>query len=325
MRLDIYDLRTGASETIDGESVLAGWAGDDLFFFGPPPDGRFTLMRYRWGEPWPQRVITQTVNPFWNPLVSPWAPDRQSLAVTLVGRLGAPQPVLVTLGDSAAGVVPLAGEWRYGPALTPDGAAAAVVAQNIDTAGRARLGPAIELARPGQPAEALVTLEDLRFEPGIRPQFGLLHWSPDGGTLAFVASGDGYGSHLFLMDALTRALTHVTGSYRNYLLPLQFSADGRYLGYLENANAEDVLWLVTRETATGRETRTPIDFGHLRRIQAGRFQVLTTGVAAWAPGGHLLAVSGEAGLYVLDPATGDRRWVTLEPCGRVVWYQISLD
>ncbi len=61
-------------------------------------------------------------------------------------------------------------------------------------------------------------------------------------------------------------------------------------------------------------------FDDLRRSQTGLLPTYPTGAVAWSPTGHLLAISGASGIYVADPATGDSRWATLEPCGRVVWY-----
>ncbi|MND07281.1 hypothetical protein D3C83_291580 [compost metagenome] len=64
-------------------------------------------------------------------------------------------------------------------------------------------------------------------------------------------------------------------------------------------------------------------FEHVRRTQSGLLPTYPSGAAAWAPNGHLLAVSSPSGVYVINPATDDLRWVTLAPCGRVVWYDLA--
>ena len=45
---------------------------------------------------------------------------------------------------------------------------------------------------------------------------------------------------------------------------------------------------------------------------------------AWSPTGHLLAVPGPAGLYVLDAATGQQQWITNGVC-RPAWYELGGD
>lgn len=304
---------------------LVGWTatGDLLFYATLPPeahDAGTGLWRLRPGAWEPRLVLASPVYSYLGSWLSQWTADRRRLGVTLFASPGAWQPVLLSVGDKTS-VQPLSNLSGYGPAVTRDASAVAYV--SLPPAGSSSTGFAIEfrlLDQDSSQATGALSAADLGVD-GVPPtSAGMLHWSPDGRTLVFVAWGTAYGTRLFAFDRETETLTHIAGSRSPYPIPLGFSADGQYLAYLENDGTEPYLWWVVRDLATGLETRHAFEFGHLRRIHTGSLQPGNAGVAAWAPTGHLLAVSSPSGVFVVDPATGDRRWLTLEACGRVVWW-----
>jgi hypothetical protein len=308
---------------------LAGWsAGGDLLFYARRArlDGGPYGVLWQWppGEAEPRPLLDVSLDGYWGSLMPQWAAGRTLLGVTLVDDQVAPslRPALLRLNE-AAELSPLTSGFGYGTALVPDASAAAYIAPLATPSGAAHFGVSItwRSLEPGAlPETGMLSAADLAVDGAPPTSANLLHWSPDGRWLAFLTSGAAYGTRLFVFDRATQALTHITGSRAHFLLPLRFSADSRYLAYLENVGTEPFLWWIVRDLATGYETRRAYDFGHLRRIQTGLQGPVVTGVAAWSPAGHLLAVSSPSGIFVHDPATGDRRWLTLEPCGRVVWW-----
>jgi hypothetical protein len=328
IRLELYDLETGARQVVVSSPNLSlvGWtaAGELLIYALLPPDepsAGIGLWRLRPDAPEPRLVLASAVNPALSGLLPQGSAGRGLLGLTLVDPPVALRPALLSLADEVS-LRPLSPGFGFGPALAPDASAVAFVSRPVSPAGlpTAAIGIEWQAQDPGAPAQSGLLAAGLARD-GVPPTYAAsLHWSPDGQALAFVASGDGYGTRLFLFDRAAQALTQVAGGRGHYLLPLRFSADGRYLAYLQNVGSEPFLWWIVRDLSTGLETRHAFDFGHLRRIQTGLLQPISSGVGAWSPAGHLLAVSSPAGLFVTDPATNDRRWLTLEPCGRVVWW-----
>ena len=321
-RLTVYDRATQREQPVwvSGEITLAGWAADGaLLFYAQrlaPAEG-LALMRYvpgagnaeRWVEP------AVTVQGSLRGAAAQWSADRTGLAVTVSSDPAHPDAGQPALVDTATGrLTPVGAVGGYAPAVTPDGTAAAYVVVS-------ETGALILLTAPEGPTTVLASAAALRAEGGVINDFSLLHWAPDGQTLGFVAVGD--GGALYLLDRATRQATYVAGGGDSHVLPLGFSADGRYLAYAENTGTSDVLWLVTRALETGAETRYALVFGHLQRLLGGPGQVLAVGLAQWAPSEHLLIVSSQAGVFVYEPEVEGVRWLTLSECGRVAWFDIA--
>ncbi len=104
----------------------------------------------------------------------------------------------------------------------------------------------------------------------------------------------------------------VVGDRSQFLGGIEFSADGRYLAY----NA-----LVPDESGFDWVTLTVID---LKTRVAEQHYPSFPGSAAWAPTGHGLALATQAGVAVIDVATGERRWVDLGVCSSVAWFPPSV-
>ena len=88
-----------------------------------------------------------------------------------------------------------------------------------------------------------------------------------------------------------------------WVSPLGFSPDGQYLGYFEASLDDPAARLQVLDTASGAVQAYPV----------------FTGSVSWSTEGHLLALAAEDGAYVLNPATGDRRWLAFQTCQKVSW------
>jgi Tol biopolymer transport system component len=266
----------------------------------------------------PQRVFGPAVDDQWSATPARWSLDRRQLAVTGLPDPTAPDLPQAGVVDAATGRLVTAPGMGYAPALTADGQWLAYVTLRRDVGAALVLAPVGTLAA-GEHEDA-VTAADLRAEGRNPETMSLLHWAPDGQTLAFMAAGANE-SYLYTLDRATQRVTYIAGGGPGMLLPAGFSADSRYLAYFANSGSSPVLRLVTHDLATGAETYYDGAFSHLRRLVATG-QPLTNGGAAWSPDGHRLIVSSQAGVFVFDPATGAVRWLTFAECGRVAWFDL---
>jgi hypothetical protein len=143
---------------------------------------------------------------------------------------------------------------------------------------------------------------------GIRSAFFdvWLSWSPDGQELALVLEEAFSNEHTVWLVAAegNSARLLVADDTPAYADPARFSADGRYLAVSE--------W----NRYWGRLTRVyDVTTGEpvLNRPTA-------SGVTAWAPRGHALAVSSLEGLALIaEPGTGRVRDLEDEPCHTALW------
>ena len=88
------------------------------------------------------------------------------------------------------------------------------------------------------------------------------------------------------------------------LRPEGFSADGQYLAAIGSDGIRPQLFVFNRRTGQPQALALDQPLG-----------------LAWSPQGHLLAVPGPAGLYVIDPKTGTTQWVQSDHCAPN-WYAL---
>jgi hypothetical protein len=318
-RLRVLAVDTGQAQTVAEARYVAllGWSADNALLYLQNDVNTASLrgvrlMRYDPAAGLSRMVVPNAVRPFGvltnGTNEANWSPDRAALVLTLnVAADGAPARWAAALvrvagtGAAADQVVPLGAESAV-PILAPDAVEAVyerqlaggpqLVAHNLATGARRRLVTAADLER--------AVVEGHFMPERLVP----VEWSPDGEELLFLASGTDYGSHLYRVGRDGQGLRHVAGAGQGgWVSPLGFSADGRYLGYFEASLSDPAVRLQVLDTATGQDQDLAV----------------YPGSVSWSAEGHLLALAVEDGAYVLDPATGERRWLAFQTCQRVSW------
>lgn len=319
-QLRVLEVDTGRTRLVAQGRFIAvlGWSADNRLHFlqseafaGAQRGVR--LMRYEPGANARSRpVIPNVVRPVG---LAPagagqanWSPDRMALVLT--ANVAAPEHaprwaaihVRLAAANSEGGPeIELLAEGGYAPLLAPDGAHAVY---GRELAGRAVLELQALATRAGR---TLVTATEATLRAaGTGPPERLLPmaWSPDGRQLVFMATGASYGDRLFSVGSDGQGLRPLSGvDAAGWVTPLGFSADGRYLAHFAVSSEDPTARLKVTDTSTGQQ------------------QEFTAfpGSVAWSGDGHLLALAAEEGVYVLDPATGDRRWLAFQTCQRVSW------
>jgi WD40 repeat protein len=241
-----------------------------------------------------------------------WTPDRRS--VLLNGYYGRPDqqdleaisPVLLPVDDPGP-------PWRlprtgYAGMLSPDGR---------------RLAYTVPVPNDNDVVFAPVEVYDLRTgthavllspaalaAPGSgEAQSGFLlplAWTPDGAWLLVIAASGGSIALLAVPAAGGEPVT-IQSQLDDFLFPL-LSPDGRFMAYVEPGQANAALRLLDLPRLLAGEPLEP------RVIAAG------VSSAAWSPDGSVIALAGAGGLRVLEPASGEMRWVNLQACDTVVWH-----
>ncbi len=329
-QLNVLAVDTGAQRAVAEARFIAllGWSAEGRLLYLKSDnldDGArgVRLWRYDPATGSGQLVITNTIRPLGlaahGASEANWSPERAVVALT-VNMAVDHQPVrweaaLVRVEDlgethasgqalAASGPESLA-EGSYAPILAPDGQSAAYGRRSGP-----RAGELVELiALDTHTRTVLVTAADLALghaagEVGLPDRLLPLAWSPDGRELLFLASGADFGEHLFTVGTDGQGLRRLAGaSEPGWVSPLGFSADGRYLGYFAATLADPTVFLHVLDNRTGAVQQISVFPGR----------------AAWSASGHLLALAAEDGAYVLDPATGDRRWLAFQSCQRVSW------
>jgi hypothetical protein len=242
----------------------------------------------------------------------PWLPDGSALVLgmmyanrdeSLAPWLGAPTLVPV----DAPGEARLLNETGYAAVVSPDGRWVAYAVPTVLAVDDWRLS-AVGLSdlQTGEHRELLHWTDVVVGENPPQPGFMVpAAWSPGSDYLVVLADVPNQGQGLFVVPADGRAPWRVQ-SEMSYGWPLGFGADGHTLALVSQRPGSNVPSLVLLDLAEG---------------QGERATVLADDVfsAAWSPDGTRLALAGPAGVRVVDPAAGQWRWVTLEPCEGVRW------
>ncbi len=245
---------------------------------------------------------------------NPWLPDHTGVVLGLwYPNLGDPGPL-----TSAPALVPVdaIGESRrlaesgYGAVVSPDGRRVAyAVASATGGGGWNLLSVAVTDLQTGVQIEVL-RAASLAEADGATPEYLFpMAWSPVGVELIVLAGGSSVPTRLVAAPLDGGPLrTLVEGGSNAFMYPVGIGAEGRTLAVLqygpvtEGAN----LLLADLAGANGRPATTVT----LARDVLG---------AAWSPDGALLAMAGAAGVRVVEPATGQWRWVALDYCSGVQW------
>jgi hypothetical protein len=260
-------------------------------------------------------------------------------------------PALVGL-DTPGRVRRLA-EAGFAGAAAPDGGRAAIALLEWLPGDVFQLTQAVVVDLATGERRPLAAGADLALDNGRAPEYVLpAAWSPDGQWVLVMAGGEGYGGETtgdattgepqvedgtrFAMRLLLLSTTGdapkvvgaaLSGAETRGLQPVGFSADGRYLAYLEptpgdRTGQNNTLRLVDLQAAAA--VARPLGAGSApgwldppAAIDAGAWPGV--GAAAWSPSGRLLALAGAEGVRVVDPATGLMRWVQYGACGAVEW------
>ena len=316
-QIRVLNLSDGASTVVvaEGLGLPLGWtpAGDLLYLTqaeGPfSPIYSYELRLYSPGADRPLALSGE-------PLVTPWgheqswSADHSLMAITLVQGNDSAQGLLVSPGVIAlrppiqALRLPVQG---YAAALAPDGQRLAYVAGQLspeDFSGDPRGIDIINLTT--QAVHGLLAPE-LSGQPAFNELNSLL-WSPDGRQLAFLDYQPNRGAHVYLIvfngpdPAHGGDLQLLAGALEQFSLA-GFSADSRYLAgqRYDGVRSEMIVYDLesgATQTYLGAEASMP-----------------------WSPRGHLLALAGPGGLYVVDPASGEEQWVTRGVC-RPSWFAL---
>jgi hypothetical protein len=316
----LVDLGSGDSQVIDSSLgfLPVGWAGSgELVYLRPAFDDEFSLETIQLAAYQPatgqRRVIYEgAIEPF--PLRrAALSPDGWRLGLQLAGDRAATTSVIVSLDPAdAADPVRVLGEYGSAPIFSPDGQTA-VYAFN-----RPGLAAA---ASSSNPAAGLIGVEIASGEqrallrshkmPGSAfiSEISALAWSPDGAWLAFMAGSTPPRQPQMGIYALpaaggpVRVLVALGPGLRSALESPTFSADGAYVAYHELASGGPAEHAAVIEWASGARE-------HYEASYPG---------FAWSPAGHLLALANDHGLYVLEPSTGEFRWVSASACRTGVW------
>jgi hypothetical protein len=162
-----------------------------------------------------------------------------------------------------------------------------------------------------QTATTLLTADSLRgHNTNNQPAQFLLPaaWTNDSRWLLVVAAGENFAGLLVAVPAAGEERVIVLSTQEGFSTPL-LSPDSRYLAFLEAGQtpANTTLRLLDLERVLGGEPAS--------------FVSAAVGVtsAAWSPDGRLIALAGPGGLRVLEAASGEMRWVTLQACQGVLW------
>ncbi len=325
LRLSVWD-RTQQTWTHAAEGdnlLLVGWTGDgELLYSARSDQGAINLMAFSPGEAAPERLSDAPLWPDWPSLDSLWSADHRTMALTLVTE-NAPRPA-VWRAAAPGQIQTVAAHAGLYSTLSPDGRRLVYVPWAAGPDDQP-FASSIRLVDLAQGADTVLLTRDAISRGASAPAFfSLLHWAPDSRTLAFLAVSMSGSATLHTLDLVSGQLTTVAGGPGHSISPVGFSADGRFLAYLDNLGNTDAIQVMVFDIQSGASMHlTTLTFDHMRRTQSGLLPAYPTGVAAWAPDGHLLALSTPSGIYVADPASGEGRWVTFEPCGRVVWYSIE--
>jgi hypothetical protein len=146
-----------------------------------------------------------------------------------------------------------------------------------------------------QNQQVTTVLTAAEMDGGDYGQAGALEWSPDGRWLSFIAMGAGTGPVTFLAPAAGGPARRLDGGAQNGgTLPLGFSADSRYLAMLVYA---------------GTPATNVVEVFDLAAPPGTAPQRYLGVAAAWSVAGHQLLMGGAAGLYSVDPASGEARWL----------------
>jgi len=325
LRLSLWD-RTEQAWSLAAEAgnmLLVGWTAEgELLFAASNDQGTMDLMGFHPASGAPERLFDAPLWPDWPSLDALWSADHRMLALTLVTE-DAPWPA-IWRADAPGRVQAVSAHAGLYSTLSPDGRWLAYVPWSAGPADQP-FASSIRLVDLEQRAEMeLLNRTSISGTEGAALFFSLPRWSPDSSTLALLAARINGSATLHTIDIASGQITAIAGGPGHSITPAGFSADGRYLAFLDNLGNTDTLWVTVYDVQTGATTRlTSLTFDHLRRTQTGLLPVYPTGAAAWSPTGHLLALSTPSGIHVADPTAGDGRWVTIEPCGRVVWYKLD--
>jgi hypothetical protein len=312
-RLRVFDLFAGSSAIVaaEGLGLPLGWSADGALLYLTETDGPLApayAYELRLYNPATEQVVALGVEP----LVTPWghdqswSADRTLMAVTLVQWAGPERgeisvsPGLIALRAPLQALrVPVEG---YAAALSPDGQRLAYVRGPGPPGGPRGL----DLINTTTQAVYGLVVPGAAGEPRLLDPHALM-WSPDGRRLAFMdyAPSGGVRLHTLTFNSADPANG---GDLQQALGPLPqmslvgFSADSRYLAALlyDQARSEMVVY----------------------DLETGATQRYLSGEAwPWSPQGHLLALAGPAGVYVVDPATGEAQWVGGGAC-EVGWFRL---
>ena len=308
-RLRVVAVDTAVPQPVAEARFVAvlGWSADNALLYLQNETSRpgVRLMRYEPVRGTSQMVVDYAVRPVG--LMSAvsqsanWSPDRTSVALTLNTAPGRWQAAVVGVAGEALGeITPLAAGSGV-PILAPDEDLAVyeqqtqggpqLVMHDLDSGETRRLVTALDVQ------EALP--EGVEQPERLIP----VQWSPDGEVLLFTASSDANSSFLFVVNRAGAGPRFISGvTEAGWIAPLGFAPDGRYLGYFE----------ATMEAGVALQV-LPLEGGPAQALR------VAPGSVAWSAEGHLLALADEAGAYVLDPATGERRWLAFQTCQRVSW------
>ncbi|MCC6189978.1 MAG: hypothetical protein IT318_13165 [Anaerolineales bacterium] len=253
-----------------------------------------------------------------------WTPDGASVLLNgYYGRAGeqdldALHPALLRVDPPGAGTAQRLPRSGYAALLSPDGRQVAYTVPASGENGSVDFGPVEVYDLATGTYRVLLGVGDLSVpEAAAAETFFLLPlaWSPDGQWLLVMALGENNAARLLAQPVAggPPLELHAREDQDFGLSPLRFSADGRYLAYLEPGGDTATQPLRLLDTAT---------------FSSGAYALpepLALGVnsIAWSPAGSRLALAGPGGVRLLDADSGQMRWLTLESCDIVSWYDLG--
>ena len=298
-----------------GLGLPLGWTpGGDLLYI-TQEDGPFATdfaYELRLYHPGTEVILSLSAEP----LVTPWGEeqswttDHSFMAITLVQQSGQGEEQLVVSPGLIAlqpplQVLRLPAE-GYGAAIAPDGRYLAYFTGPRTVYGTGAGPTQIELMNTH--TQVVYSLLPPAEDEGAWNDLNSLEWSPDGRQLAFLAYEPEAGTTLYTLtfagaDPSAGVDLQALATGLEQFSLTGFSADGRYLAgqQYDQDRSETIVY----------------------DLQTGQSESYLGGEASmpWSPRGHLLALAGPGGLYIVDPATGEEQWVTRGAC-RPSWFQL---
>jgi hypothetical protein len=319
--LMLVDLADGSHHSVDTASAVVplGWAASaELVYLRLADNTReypwhMQLMAYAPGSGQRRQLHEGKIMPALAE-AGAWAPDGASLLLTVAGnaeRTDVLAPALVSVSAGAEAPLRLLDDLGVQATFSPDGARVAYT-RNWPGGSRSDRGVGLMVMNlDSRQRRVLLGPQGLQ---GIEAIFLIesLTWSPDGAWLVFQAwtgaDSAGTSNGWYALPARGGPPRHIAFAPGNPgRVRAGFSADGQYLAFFEWGQG-------------GRTSRAELlDWASDDRLRlAASFPA-----PAWSPDGHLLAVSAETSLYVLDPATGAYRWIRGGSCRAAAWQSES--